>query len=113
MKFRFPPNRRVLLAYYLKYMDHCTLFGSLAIQTSSVEGALLLRTVMFAYTLDGGILTEIGCDFPDTSEFRRILLTDQELGKEVFTMVVELYDQSGIDYGTIDSFNICAYDLVA
>jgi hypothetical protein len=64
--------------------------GDIAIQSSSADGSILVSTVMVAYTLDGGVLTEIACD--DSSryvDFSSIKLSSQNQNQDIYIMVVE------------------------
>ena len=85
--------------------------GNLTIQTSSAEGSLVLTTVMVAYTLDGGVLTEIACDGSNGyNDFSSLELLSQTPNQDIYIMVVENGNQAGVRKDRVDSFNICAYE---
>ena len=66
---------------------------------------------MVAYTLDGGVLTEIACDDSiGYNDFSSIELSSQTPNQDIYIMVVENNNQTGIGDSRLDSFNICAYE---
>ncbi|MGB0373513.1 MAG: T9SS type A sorting domain-containing protein [Flavobacteriaceae bacterium] len=89
--------------------------GKLTIETSAVSRSALSDTVLVAYTLSEGSLTEIGCndDEDDSTFFSKIELTGQVANTEIYVMVVEYNNQAGYDDGSgtnLGPFNICAFD---
>lgn len=84
--------------------------GNLMFRTSKVDGSSLYSTIMVAYTLNDGELTEIACDESSGYDgYSRIILTGQTENPVIYIMVVDQDEQFG--YNTLlGSFNICVTD---
>ena len=90
--------------------------GNLAIQTTSAEESLMSRTVMVAYTLEGGVLTEIDCVDGSLSNYNsllsKIIMTGQTPSTDIYFMVAEFENVKNGNTDHLGSFNICAYEPV-
>ena len=85
--------------------------GKLTIETSAVSDSVLDDTIIVAYTLSEGTLTEIDCnDAGGVGFFSKVQLSGQAENTEIYVMVVGYNDIVFTEDEKRGPFNICAFD---